>query len=103
MAKSAALQFKVSKMVSTSRMSAPPSSKPRTCSEYEVASSARTDVASERVVDRRDAGRAVGGSDGAGDVARLRGIFRSPALGCLLGDLGRSLVQFVHLIEPSLS
>ena len=39
MAKSAALQFKVSKMVSTSRMSAPPSSKPRTCSEYEVASS----------------------------------------------------------------
>ena len=38
MANNAALQFSVSKMVSTIKISAPPSTKPRICSKYEIAS-----------------------------------------------------------------
>ena len=101
-ANSAALALSVSKTVSTSKRSAPPSTRPSIASPYAATSSSKLDVAKAGIVDvGRDRRRAVGRAQRAGDEARLVRRLRGPGVGAFARDPGRREIDVAHFrLQP---
>ena len=95
-AKIAALALRVSKMVSTSSRSAPPATCPSAASRYASGELLEGDVAGRGVVDvRAERARAVGGAQGAGDVAGTA-VAGLRLVGGLAGQAGGRLVDLAR-------
>jgi hypothetical protein len=96
MANSAALAFSVSKTVSTSSRSAPPSHSPRTASAVGVDQFVEAGVAVARIVDvGRDRRGARGRAENAGDEARLGRVAGGELVAHRARQLGAGDVQLM--------
>ncbi len=96
-ATSAALALSVSKIVSSSSTSQPPSMSPRTCSAIRLAHLVERHRPEGRVVHvRRDRQRPVRGAEGTGDEARPIGRARRPGVGRFAREARGGHVEVVH-------